>query len=94
MLIPNYPQAGRRASYIAGALALLTLLGLAAFEPHRGFGVLLVLGAPIVLLLEFGRIPDWPPWLLWAIGGVLVFAWLWMWAFLACVVLARRPGKS
>jgi hypothetical protein len=94
MLIANYPRAARQAAWIAAPLALATLLGLAAFEPHRGFGVLYVLGAPVIALLEFGRIPDWPTWLLWAIGGALTFAWLWLWAFAACALLRSKERKA
>ena len=79
------------ATYIAGALTVLTLLALPG-NPHRGMGPFEIFALPLSLLALGGR--DWPDWQFLPLAAVLIFIWVWPWTFAACWLIRRLQTKG
>ena len=94
MLIARFAPVAKRALVIAAGVSAITLLGLAGFAPHAALGLLEILAAPVVMLLEYGLTDAWPVWFFWITSTILVYTWTWIWVFLGCALVeSTRRGK-
>jgi hypothetical protein len=81
-----FTVAAKRSLYIALGLTAIAVWALVGFNPHSGLGPLTPVVAPVFVLLNSGITEDWPRGLFWSAIAAVVFSWVWLWAFLACLL--------